>query len=88
MLTWLGKVLLQVGVEPALPRDGSLGRLRLQRRDGGRRRRHARSRRPKEPGLGLGRATRGTRAYGYDSDERRIGTIEKGTETTRETPLL
>jgi hypothetical protein len=38
--------------------------------------------------LGLGRATRGTRAYGYDSDERRIGTIEKGTETTRETPLL
>ena len=45
--TWLGKLLLQAGVEPPLPGDGRVGRLRLHgrvlrhRREG---RRHARSR--------------------------------------------
>lgn len=44
MLTWLGKLLLQVGVEPPLLGDRRVGGLRLQRRVGGRRRRHAHSR--------------------------------------------
>jgi len=41
--TWLGELLLQIGVEPPFPGDGRVGRLRVQGLVRQRRRRHAHS---------------------------------------------
>lgn len=96
MLTWLGKLLLQVGIEPALPRDGSVGCLRLQRRDADRRRRcHAANSRL-EAARGICRpdqrtvvrtSAAATREATHTKNARRIGSWryllekEKGAET-------